>query len=1251
MDYLYENLGEDRFQEFCQALVLKEFPYTQAFPTNQPDGGRDSITYLMNSNSKEFIVFQVKFVRNPLQIAEPHKWLIETLKLELPKIQNLIPRGATKYILITNVKGTAHLDNGSIDTVNHLFEKNVAIPSMCWWRDDISRRLENNIDLKWSYPHILDGQDILNMALFNQISEFKEKRENVIRAYLTDQYYLDDQVKFRQVDLQNRLLNLFTDVPIRLKKYNEKSRVVKRKIYQSYESNRTIFHIDEQHNFLEERQNFGAAEYLLSSEVQNNFDRILLEGGPGQGKSTISQYVCQIHRMHLLKKLQDLSLIPEKLKTIAVRLPFKIDLRHVAAWVENRNPYPLKLSEESFTKIWQKSLESFLLGHILYHSQLDGFERNDFIAICKLSPILLVFDGFDEIANLKIREDVIDLINKGLDRINENSLSVQVIITSRPAAFVDSVGFAVEKYPHFELADITPAITKEYVEKWIKASRLDSREGAEIKRLVQEKLEMPHLRDLAKSPMQLAIFISLLRKKGESLPNKRTALYDSYIELFFDRESEKSIIIRDNRDLIIDIHEYLGWILHSEAEMYKNSGSIEIGALKKLLKEYLEKEGHKTDITDQLFDVVKERVCALASRVQGTFEFEVQPLREYFCAKYLYKTSPYSPVGQEKAGTKPERFEAIAPNYYWQNTVRFFAGCFDKGELPMLIHQLKELQENPLLKYTNYPRLLTSQILSDWVFTQYPVLLKEVVKILINGINIGNVINQNDYSISTNEPLLLPLECGRDELVSECFEQLKTFPLSDYANELIGIIKRNPYNIVPLWISYAGEISGKELTKWFDYGYKMEILYKIDNDILTEILNREKNLMRARIQLVINSGKYQILNTHKEIKEETLNGVLDNDIAISQREHDNYSLKFLSSCLRAYSLAGILKSDMSNLPYFQMNSRRHGYYYAHYENFEKASEFQITDEIDESIASFKSEIKEIITMDISFWRSNLKPWEILVDTGRRIFNDHWSFSIIAVIGAGIRSKEEKYEDCDNLDDETVSLSKRVRYARTKSGNLKYWQKELQTEINIDLKLLIFFTWATPKVIIGLSLFLNTLVEGLSERQLRKLIRSLTNLGNVSLFSNPQRNMMQLALKSEIIIDKLKYIICLRFEQEERAQLIYFNTDDYQDQNILNLKLEYLIGEYFSDAKNEELLDSIKIIYHQLTNFSNKYLFHRVHSRLETTIIPLDIANKIMADSKSYPRIIASVAEKSCKSYAFQNTVAVGEIAKANNWFS
>ena len=106
----------------------------------------------MDSKKKEFVVFQVKFVKNPFQERDIHKWLTVIIKDEIPKIQKLIPKGAKRYYLLTNIKGTAHLDAGSIDKLNKILEENISIPSLCWWRDDLSRKLESDSLLKWSFP-------------------------------------------------------------------------------------------------------------------------------------------------------------------------------------------------------------------------------------------------------------------------------------------------------------------------------------------------------------------------------------------------------------------------------------------------------------------------------------------------------------------------------------------------------------------------------------------------------------------------------------------------------------------------------------------------------------------------------------------------------------------------------------------------------------------------------------------------------------------------------------------------------------------------------------------------------------------------------------------------------------------------------------------------------------------------------------------------------------------------------------------
>ncbi|MDR2979779.1 MAG: hypothetical protein LBV02_05000 [Bacteroidales bacterium] len=88
----------------------------------------------------------------------------------------------------------------------------------------------------------------------------------------------------------------------------------------------------------------------------------------------------------------------------------------------------------------------------------------------------------------------------------------------------------------------------------------------------------------------------------------------------------------------------------------------------------------------------------------------------------------------------------------------------------------------------------------------------------------------------------------------------------------------------------------------------------------------------------------------------------------------------------------------------------------------------------------------------------------------------------------------------------------------------------------------------------------------------------------------------------------------------------------------------------------EILNEIKEYY---TSFSycdidDEYLFHPFlqyhHIESDVNIIPVDIARNIMNEPKSYPRIIASIAEKYCRLYANENMKIVGKIANENNWF-
>lgn len=614
MDYELERLGDDRFQKLCQALLTKQYPTLQCLPLNQADGGRDAFVQQRAAGKTGLLIFQVKFSNAPNTRSERDA-ISALIRSEKDKVDHLVQRGAREYHLLTNISGTAIPDMGSIDSVNAILTEQFGVPSYCWWRDDIERRIDATPDLRWSYPEILRGTDVLQLLVTSRFIE--PHRDTALRAYLTTQFENDEEVKFKQVELQNKLLNLFVDVPSDFEQPEDLD----------IESLFGTAAPDAQ-TYYGHRQALGAATRILSNQKMSGAQRIVLEGAPGQGKSTITQYIAQVHRMHFLGKQELLDRIDPSHQSCSARIPIRIDLRDYSYWVSGNNPFGTGTAGQ-LPAGTPKALEAFLAAHIMDAAGGLQFSVDDFSAIIRESHLLIVLDGFDEVADIGLREELVREISRATSRIEMQCVSLQIIVTSRPSAFANSPGFPKKEWPHLDLKPLTPAAVDAYASNWTSAKGLSPREQTEFTKVLRDRLQQTHIRDLARNPMQLAILLSLINTKGLSLPDKRTALYDAYVDLFFSREAEKNATVRDHRDLLISLHQYLAWLLQSEAEILRGRGSIDASRLKTVLRSYLAEQGHDPTLVDLLFTGMVERVVAIVERQLGTYEFEVQPLREY----------------------------------------------------------------------------------------------------------------------------------------------------------------------------------------------------------------------------------------------------------------------------------------------------------------------------------------------------------------------------------------------------------------------------------------------------------------------------------------------------------------------------------------------------------------------------------------------------------------------------------------------
>ncbi len=1264
MDYQYENLDPDNFQELCQSILVKEFPNVQCLPVGQRDGGRDAIVrhYYIDSvkhgrekKSDEIIVFQVKFVRNPSQVKQKDKWLSNIVKEELPKIKELIRRGASAYYLLTNLSGTSALDTGSIDKLKSSLNGLISIPSTCWWRDDLNRRLNNNYDLKWVFPQLLTGVDVIRKIIENDLNENKQRRTNALRAYMRAQFDIDKEVRFKQVELQNKLFDLFIDVPlIRSERIGETPIwYTIRHIMKAEKTN-----IDEckfDYNYQRDDEVVGCAAMLLWPGIQRIFPKIVIEGAPGQGKSTIVQYVCQIHRQRILNEQSTENKIPAEHLSSPIYFPFKIDLRDLSAWLNKENPF-LTDKDESFLQDWNKSLESFIAAQVRHFSGGATFSVDDLHAISKVSPILLVFDGLDEVADISRRKDVVNEIMRGVNRLTEIAPVVQSVVTSRPAAFVNSPGLSDSEFEYFELGSITRLLINEYAEKWLRAKRLQSSESADVRRILKDKLDLPHLRDLARNPMQLAILLSLIHTRGSSLPDKRTALYDNYIELFFSREAEKSSIVREHRELLIDIHRYVAWHLHSNSELGDNQGRIAIDELRKLVRDYLENELHDPELADRLFTSMVERVVALVSRIEGTFEFEVQPLREYFAARHLYNTAPYSPPGAEKKGTLPDRFDAIARNFYWLNVTRFYCGCYSKGELPSLVDRIEDLSKDETFRYTSHPQYLSSILLSDWVFAQHKKSMHRVVRLILDVLglhqflSISGGIYQRKSGLSA---FTFPIGCGNEQVVERAFEMLKLFPNLEIALLLIDLIRKNT-SIAERkanWISVAGLHKGANLTVWLEYSYHLGVLSILKHEEFDKYLSSE-SCDRERLFLVFKSRQIEYIQEKKERFLAILSFILDGEFdTFNPRRSKDSILDSLNTAFFCLMLSN------------RYRERRHESLIEYWNQFAGFSKecFRISKNVNippyieaQNCKNFLKKVYQEASINSADWGTTLKHWNIVVEEGRSLFGDSWILFRIANKAAGITSKNEKCKGYDELFDPKLSLCNRARFARLQSGSPNYWEKkfsEASTQSDKLFALLVFFSWVGPATLTKLIKLVDNHLVKLESDQWRILFNSIEEAMNTI----DQNHSSKLRIGSNLparLSYRASVLIAKRSTQEIKHLIFNKYISSYTGNDPLILK-DCIILAMLELRKNHKSWDPFLRFVSKGYNAGAKikgYVLHNLIRNIRPEAISIKTAKSIVTQAEKYPSDLVSFAERRCRLDISKSLVPVAEIAKRDEWF-
>lgn len=724
MEYYFDQLDPIKFQRLVNTILVNRFGEdARLTPLRGKDGGRDGETAPGNPYF-EFRVGQTP----PYELSQPPRKgrylfqvkhhigtgkdarssVIADFKTELQK--NVLNREGDErvnyFFLITNVPSSTEVQD-KIDKIRReLVFKERDIHADVWWHETIAAYLDQMPSTWISFPEMFAGNVVPFLAeVLNRQSQGLPRS---IRLAITHQYNQDKIVKFRQIELEKNLAKLFVDLDVNISDLPEDTH--RKLLYAEFQRQQqlenevfgNVMPSPESQIFHSRRFRYlvSALGILLDESKDSAIRKLILEGGPGQGKSTITQMAVQIYRQQLLATNE---IEPENRWTPPrkARLPFRLELRRLAEWL-NSNP--------------SGSIEEYLTTIISQDSGGNTITVDGIHSAVEKTPVLLIFDGLDEIGNDKLRSEVLKAIKDCINRFEDMlQADLRVIVTTRPPALVGQGEILID-FERLSLAPMEQHRIEEYLTRWLAVQISDSAEKKRIRESFERRQDEPHVEALAKNPMQLSVLLQFIRLKGEAFPDRRAELYRDYFQIVIDRDVEKSPELRRNREVIQALHEFIGYKIHALTEVNQADRTLERQRLLDMVRDWLKYRGHDPKMAQNFFKLGEERFgLIVASKGEGEetrYGYAIQPIQEYFSAAFINN--------QILPDAAHNIFEAMINRSYWREVALFLAGLRRQNEKVDLIARARNVDRDSQLGWYQNGRAIILQLLQEGVFSEPP---------------------------------------------------------------------------------------------------------------------------------------------------------------------------------------------------------------------------------------------------------------------------------------------------------------------------------------------------------------------------------------------------------------------------------------------------------------------------------------------------------------------------------------------------
>ena len=452
----------------------------------------------------------------------------------------------------------------------------------------------------------------------------------------------------------------------------------------------------------DEIQNGNKEITFTLENALNDFNKLVVLGDPGSGKSTILKHLAYNICKNRSTESQFSDLVPIIIKGSEFA-------KYVSTTFKNLSEYIIDQIDKKYELLFTQKLES--------------------------NQLLVLVDGIDEINVTSLRHTVVNRINAFIAQYPDT----KIIVSSRIVGYKETRlnGY----FNHLQVKKFGERQIEKFITNWYLSVVSNSNNDLEnakqsSKSLFESIRKNKSVLNMASNPLLVTI-ITLIHYQGGTLPERRAALYDIATSTFLENwvhQREYKRTSNFDKETLISILAPISYYIHQKF----TTGLITEGILKDLFKKeyknvypFQNPKEEAQDLKD-IIDFLREDAGFLFEKGinengESMFGFVHQTFQEYFSA-IEFKT-------RWKEGLFKDNLDEYIFNPAWNEVIKLTASLFKYSELSRLgrhyttnfIKDIRDAKDSVPEMYR--PLKLIFQILKDDTEIEFPFFTEILNKI------------------------------------------------------------------------------------------------------------------------------------------------------------------------------------------------------------------------------------------------------------------------------------------------------------------------------------------------------------------------------------------------------------------------------------------------------------------------------------------------------------------------------------------